>query len=427
MPKRTLTAAAVERLKPPKSGQEEHFDAGFPGLALRISYGGTRSWTYHYRSRGRQRRLTLGVYPAVSLAEAREKWRQARQEVDRGGDPAQAKVEAKATLPETVSEVGAEFFRRYARPRNRTADEIERMFDQHVYPVIGDLHMETVNRRDILRLLDRAEANGATIRVNRILTNVKRLFSWAEERGYIGSSPATGIKPPIKEVARDRVLSDNEIHALLKSCDKLGDPFGPIFKLLLLTGQRRTEISGASWFEVDLESAKLNIPANRVKNGRAHSVPLSGSAVEVLRTIPRHAGTNLVFPSRFSRTGSKGQRPVSGFTKGKQRLDGLMLKELQTVAAERGEDVTLVKLPEWRIHDLRRTAASGMARVGTPVHVVEKALNHISGSLGGIAGVYNRHDYKDEMRRAMNAWADFLDGMSAKKNDPVVYLSEARR
>lgn len=185
MPKRALTAAAVERLKPPAEGQVEHFDAGFPGLALRISYGGGRSWVYFYRTHGKQRRITLGTYPALSLADAREAWRMARAAVERGEDPAAAKVEAKRREPDTVRRVGEDFIARYAKPRNRTADEVARMFAQHLYPTLGHRRIETVTRRDVLDLLDGIEARTSGARANRVLANVRRLFGWAVERGIL--------------------------------------------------------------------------------------------------------------------------------------------------------------------------------------------------------------------------------------------------
>ena len=269
MPKRALTAAAVDRLKPPKSGQVEHFDTGFPGLALRVSYGGGRSWVYFFRADGRQRRLTLGVYPAMSLAEAREAWRTARAAVDRGDDPAAAKAEAKRREPDTVRSVGELFITRYAKPRNRTADEVARMFELHLYPALGKRRIETVTRRDILDLLDAVETKASAARANRVLANVRRLFSWAMERGIIEASPVANVKAPGQERSRDRVLSEDELRAFLRACERLGEPFGPLFRLLLLTGQRRDEVASAPWAEFNLPGAIWRVPAARTKNKRA--------------------------------------------------------------------------------------------------------------------------------------------------------------
>lgn len=422
MPKRKLTDKAVEKLKPPKAGQEEHFDSAYPGLALRISYGGSKSWVYHYRLKGRQRRLTFGGYPEFSLQEAHDLWRDARQKVREGSDPA---VREEEEAPKTVAELGEDFFVRYYRPRNRTSPEIERMFSQHLYPVIGQMQIEDVTQRDILRVLDRVEAGGATVRANRVLTATKRFLNWCIERGHLESSPAAHVKPPAKETPRDRVLTDEEIVALLAAIEEVGDPFGPIFHLLLLTGQRRTEVSDARWSEFDLAAGLWEMPPERVKNKRTHRLPLSDAATAILTGLPTKGEGNLLFPAQFRRVKDGEQRAVSGFTRAKERIDALMLAHMQKAAEERGDDPEAVSITKWTIHDLRRTAASGMARLGVPVHVVEKALNHVSGAVSGIAAVYNRHDYQDEVRSALNAWAGYVDGLTGD-GDGVVYLAAAK-
>jgi integrase len=250
--------------------------------------------------------------------------------------------------------------------------------------------------------LDKAEKTGATVRVNRVLSNLKRFFNWCVERGMIDASPAANVKPPVKEVARDRVLSEEEVAAFIKACEKMGEPFGRIMLLLLYTGQRRDEVSAARWSEFDLTARVWTLPADRVKNSRVHTLPLSSQVRTLVEGIVREQGNPYLFPARFSRTGSTDPRPVSGFTRAKERLDALMLEVLRETDPE-------AEMEPWRLHDLRRTAASGMARMGVGIHVVEKILNHVSGSLSGVAGVYNRHSYQDEMRAALQAWADWLD------------------
>ncbi|MGR3562946.1 MAG: tyrosine-type recombinase/integrase [Heliomarina sp.] len=425
MPKRALTAAAVERLKPPKSGQEDHFDSGYPGLALRIGYGGSRSWSFHYRLYGKQHRFRLGTYPAMSLAEARAAWREARSKVEANEDPRAAKLAAKQAEPETVQAIGEQYIERYCRPRNRTADETARMFELHVYPEIGHKPLIAVTRQDILRVLDKAEERGAKVRANRILANLKRFLNWSVERGYLETSPAAAIKAPAKETARDRILSDDEVTAFLRACEKLGAPFGPIFHLLLLTGQRREEVTGATWSEFDLSEGTWSLAADRVKNARAHMLPLSRQAHEAIAALPRTDGTSLLFPARFSRSGSSTPRPVSGFGRAKERIDALMLAELKAMAKEQGDDPDEVELPPWRLHDLRRTAASGMARLGVGIHVVEKVLNHVTGSISGVAAVYNRHSYQDEMRSALQAWANYVDNLTSHGCDNVIPMEVA--
>ena len=427
MPKRALTAAAVERLKPPVSGQTEHFDKGYPGLAIRISYGGGRSWVYFYRLHGKQRRLTLGTFPAMSLADAHDAWRVARSGVERGEDPAATKAEAKRTKPDTVRAIGEEFVEKYHRKqkKNRTADEVARMLELHLYPEIGHRPIKGIARRDILDLLDKAEERMPGAGRNRLLANVRRLFGWAVERDIIDASPVAGISAPTTEQPRERVLTDDELRAFLRACDRMGAPFGPLFRLLLLTAQRRDEVSGMRREELDLGAATWALPAARVKNKRAHAVPLAPQAVALLETMPE-AGP-FVFPARFHRDAANATaRPVSGFTVAKRRLDKLMVEELGKLAAERGDGATKVSLADWRLHDLRRTAASGMARIGISVHVVEKLLNHTSGTFAGVLGVYQRHEFSEEKRGAAQAWANFLDGLVATKPSNVVQIAETR-
>ena len=195
MAKRALTAAALDRLKPPATGQVEIFDNGYPGLAVRLSHGGGRSWVYFYRLHGKQRRLTFGAYPGLSLAEAREAWRTAKAAVERGQDPAAAKADAKRREPDTVRSVAEEFIAKYAKPRNRTANEVARMFELHLYPKLGSVRIEAVARRDVLDLLDSVEEKTSGARANRVLANVRRMFSWAVERSIIETSPAANGSP----------------------------------------------------------------------------------------------------------------------------------------------------------------------------------------------------------------------------------------
>jgi len=433
MPKVALTATLVEKRKAPETGQIDYFDKGHAGLALRISYGGRRSFVYIYRLRGKLHRLTLGSFPTMSLADAREAWRNASAKVAEGIDPRPQPTEAQQ--PDTVRVVGERFVAKYARPRNRTADEVERMFELHLYPALGDRDIGSVTRRDILDVLDSIEEKVSGARANRVLANIRRLFAWAVERGVIEVSPVANVKAPGEERARDRVLSDDELRAFRRACDRLGEPFGPLFRLLALTGQRRDEVASAPWSEVGLGDALWRLPGSRVKNGRAHDVPLAKQAVELITGLPSKGKSPLLFPAQYARPPRKGEaaervakeaRSVSGFAVAKARLDRLMLEELGRLAEKRGDAPEKVTLPDWRLHDLRRTAASGMARLGIGVHVVEKLLNHVSGTFAGIVGVYQRHEFADEKRAAAQTWANFLDGLTDEKPSNVVTLAEAR-
>ena len=201
------------------------------------------------------------------------------------------------------------------------------MFALHLYPALGHRPIETVTRRDILDLLDGIEAKASGARANRVLANVRRLFSWAVERGIIEASPAANVKAPGQETARDRVLTDDELRAFLRACERMGEPFGPLFRLLLLTGQRREEVAAMPWAELDLAGAVWRLPAARTKNKRASDVPLAEQAVAILEGLTRRSP--LVFPAQFSRDGHTEPRPLSGFGRAKERLDALMLEELR--------------------------------------------------------------------------------------------------
>lgn len=430
MTKRALTAAAVEKLKPPKTGQADHFDAGYPGLALRISYGGSKTWTFHYRIDGKQRRMRLGTLTTMTLAEARDAWRDARAKVEQGVDPSPPDADTaspqSAPVVHTVRSVGLDFIERYCRPRNRTANEVDKMFKNHLYPALGNRPIEDVTRKDILQFVDGVEKTVPGAGANRILANVRRMFGWAAEKGFIEATPVTNVPAPAKETSRDRVLSDNEVIAFLRAAEKAGDPFGPLIRLLLLTAQRRDEVAAAKWSEIDLKEGLWALPADRVKNGRGHVLPLSRQALALIEALPSRGNSEFLFPARFARVKGAAPRPVSGFGRTKERLDGLMLVQLQKMAEERGAATDDITLPDWRLHDLRRTAASGMARLGTPIHVTEKVLNHVSGVVSGVAAVYNRHSYRDEMRTALQAWANSLDALTSDVPSNVVQIAGAR-
>jgi integrase len=317
-----------------------------------------------------------------------------------------------------VRSVAEEFIAKYAKPRNRTANEVARMFELHLYPKLGSVRIEAVARRDVLDLLDSVEEKTSGARANRVLANVRRMFSWAVERSIIETSPAANVRAPGQERSRDRVLSDAEVRAFLAACHALGEPFGGLFKLLLLTGQRLDEVASMPWSELDLTGAVWNLPSERTKNKRASTVPLARQSVEILEGLMKRSP--LVFPATYHRDRSRTEpQPVSGFAVVKRRLDAMMLDELRRTAPE-------ATLPGWRLHDLRRTAASGMARNGAPVFVVEALLNHKSGTISGVAAVYNRFDYADEKQAAASAWANYLDGLAGRSADNVVPIGAAR-
>jgi integrase len=409
MPSIKLTAQTVANAKPPERGRIEYWDAMLPGFGLRVTEKGARSWTILYRVHGQLRRMTLGHYPALPLAAARDRARDALSEVEKGNDPATARTEERgqeeANFFQTVI---AEFIERHAKPNNRGWQRQDRDLRREFLPAWRNRPIGSIGRRDILELIDKISDRTSPRRANRYLALLKKLFGWCVDRGYIEASPASAVRPPGREVSRDRVLSDTEIRLVWEGSEKVGWPFGDLFRLLLLTAQRLGEVSAMRWGDVDLGKATWTVPAEIAKNGVANEVPLSSAAVAILHGMPSLGSNGYVFPAL---NGSG--RPVSGFSRAKSRLDKVVEAELA------GDDTP----PTWRLHDLRRSAASRMAELGVAPHVIERVLNHISGSQAGVAGVYNRFGYAPEKRHALETWAAHVERLIDPPSANVVSLT----
>lgn len=420
---KALTAAAVERLRPDADKRLEIPDGLLPGLYLVIQPGGAKSWAVRYRIGGKPKKLTIGGYPLFGVDKARAAARSALMAVQVGNDPASDKRAAKRNeaASDLFEDVARLFIERYAKPKNREwrgqasllglapdpasaeAKDDPRKFVIRAGSPVAKLQgrrLASIRKRDILDILDGIIDRGRAVSANRVLTVLKRMFSWAVERDIIDASPTAAVKAPTAETPRDRVLSDDELRAVWLAADEIGWPFGPAVKLLILTGQRRDEVGEMTWAEID--ESLWSIPAERAKNSRAHDVPLSGSALTILASVPRVAGER-----KFVFT-TTGETPVSGWSRAKTILDKKVLAILQKQAKDRGEKPEIVELPHWTLHDLRRTTATGLARLGIDLPTVEKLLNHVSGSFAGVAGIYQRHSFADEKRRAVEAWASFV-------------------
>ena len=329
MPRRALTAASIDHIKPPVSGQVEHFDKGFPGLALRISYGGGKSFVYFYRIGGKLRRMTLGTYPAISLAQARESWRKARLDVAAGRDPARVqKREASGTNFESVVR---DWLKR-DQAKNKSVREVERIVERELLPVWGHRAVADITRRDIRDLIDGIADRGAPIMALRVHAYVHRFFRWCVGRDIVEANPATDLPKVSGETRRDRVLSDEELIAVWEAAGKIGWPFGDAIRLLILTGARREEIGQLKWSEI--RGDLIALKGARTKNAEPHNIPLSPEAGTLLTAIPRIADSERVFTTN-------GKTSVSGWSRAKSNLDALS------------------GVKDWRIHDLRRTVATG--------------------------------------------------------------------
>ncbi|MES0051312.1 MULTISPECIES: integrase arm-type DNA-binding domain-containing protein [unclassified Mesorhizobium] len=423
---KVLTAEAVKSAKPDPDKRIERPDAALPGLYLVIQPSGVKSWALRYRFAGSPKKLTLGpvltersdpvggelpLGAAMTLVEARSAARTALQAIAEGKDPSKAKKVSKALQAlagdkDTVKVLGESFIDRYAKPRNRSWAEVERQFKVEINPVFGDLRAKDITKRQVLDLLDGIIDRGSPVTANRVFASLRKFFSWLVDRDVITASPCAGVKMPTAEKSRERVLSDDELRLFWKATGALDYPFGPMFRLLLVTGQRREEVSGMTLKEIALGAdAVWTLPGARVKNGIEHIVPLSTMATEIIEGLPKIGKKGFVFTTT-------GDTHVTGYSRSKDRLDAKMLEIMRSDAQERGEDQEAVKaIPHWTLHDLRRTVASRLAGLNINLPVIEKLLNHVSGTFAGIVGVYQRHEFKDEKRRAMNAWADYLGAL----------------
>ncbi|MDQ0395198.1 tyrosine-type recombinase/integrase [Labrys monachus] len=415
-----LTQVAIDNLRPGPARREIP-DGKVRGLYLVVQPArpdGERrlSWAFRYRINGKPAKFTIGPYlgDGLGLAEARKKAERLRAQVADGVDPASEKKETRKAAEEagraerdTVEKIASSFIDRYAKPNTRESSwrEYERILNREVVPLWKKRSVQDIAKRDVIDLLDGIVDRGAPVQANRVLAVVRKLFNWCVERGILQISPCAGLKAPTGETSRDRVLSDIELRLVWNAAEGQGWPFGPLAQLLLLTGQRREEVAGMQWSEVDLDKALWTIPKERAKNGVAHEVPLSAPAVEILRKLPKISGKKgAVYV--FTTTG---ETPVSGYAKAKRSLDKSILEALRRSAADAGGNADKIGEPErWTFHDLRRTMASGMARLGINLPVIEKILNHVSGSFGGIVGVYQRHSFSDEKRAALETWGRFV-------------------
>jgi integrase len=400
--KKKLDDRTIRNLKPPPSGRLEIWDKLLPGFGLRVTENDVRTYFVMYRTgfgEGRkQRRYRLGDAKIMTLGEAREAARTALNKVVRGIDPAEDRVPVQGIqmAPDSFAAAAATYLDRNVRKNTRppTYREAKRIFDVDLIPAWGARPIATVTRRDIDAVLNGIVDRGAEVQANRVLARLRTFFNWAVDKEYVAASPVARMKPPTRERARDRALDDDEIRWFWQATGQLGWPFGPLFRLLLVTAQRRDEISGMTWSELDLERRVWTIPRERAKNDRAHDVALSQLALEIIAELPM-VDRVLVFTTN-------GKQPVSGFSRAKVRLDALMNRirrdQLRGAAGA-------AQIEDWILHDLRRTAATGMAGLATGPHIVDKVLNHVSGAIRGVAAVYNRHGYEKERAAALEAWA----------------------
>lgn len=418
---KAFTAKTIEAIKPDPAKRIEKPDPGLQGLYLVTQPSGAKSWALRYRFGGKPAKLTLGRWPAMGLAEARAAASEALDKIDHGKNPSAekkatkaAKLEAQLSERDKIKTLIGQFDKRHLSSL-KSGRVVRRELDRHVVSEWGERDIHEITKRDVIDLLDGIADSGRVVTANRVRAYLNKFLNWAVERDILPMNPATGVKPVAKEGSRDRVLSDDEIRWFWQACEAEGFPWGPFGKVLLLTGQRLGEVAQIT--DQEIRGDLWHLSAERTKNGRAHNVPLSEPARDVLAGVDRIKDKDGLVRFVFTTTGAS---PVSGFFKARAHLHSAMAK---VAAEERGE---AVEIPRWTFHDLRRTAATGMARLGIPVRVTEAVLNHVSGTGGGIVGVYQRHDYADEKRQALDAWGRFALALIEGKADNVVRLEGAR-
>jgi integrase len=366
-----------------------HFDDALSGFGYRLRESGDdirKTWIVQYRRAGATRRLLLGSAEVLSADQARAAAKKALAEIALGGDPQAAKAARRSADKFTLAAVVVEFLAaKDGTLRPRTFTEVQRYLTGPYFKPLHTMPVDQIARRDVAtRLLIIARKRGAPTAA-RARAMLSELYSWAMGQGLVEANPIIGTNRPKTAPPRSRVLTDQEIVSVWNGAG--ADDFGRVVRLLILTAQRRTEVGGMSWRELDLERGAWTIPSGRTKNGREHTLPLPPLALDIIAGIPRVVGREYLFGPR-----------AAGFTswnRPKQILDRRL-----------GDQVG-----PWRLHDLRRSAATRMCDLGVAPHVVEQILNHHSGHRGGVAGIYNRSSYQREVRAALALWDDHIRGI----------------
>lgn len=427
MARQTLKDRTLRNLKPaPKGERYELLDAIVPGLGIRVTDTGKKTFFLQARYPGPRRakdeegaplpgrrpptRRALGEYGAISLEEARQKARGWLEVLQRGVDPSLAELEARRAAERqalaTFESVAEAFIEHIERDGQRKADVVARELRKEFIPVWRDRPITSVTADDVTDVIDAVVARGAPYSAHNHLSNVRRLFNWAIARRRYGldHSPCDRMRPKEvigKKASRTRILNDNEIRAFWRAATAMEYPYGPLFKLLLVTIQRKSEIADAVRSERNLNRALLEIPAERMKMGAGHVVPLSPLAVEIFSSLPEFEGKYL-FTTTF------GEKPVDGFSKAKKRLDALMLLELGKVAAEAGGDADKVRLQPFVLHDLRRTGRTALSSLPISDIVRELVIAHAK---PGLHKVYDQYAYLEEKRQALELWSNKLQSI----------------
>lgn len=416
-----LTEQAVARRKPPKTGRDEIDDLVVPGLVLRVTDKGAKSWSLLYRvageggetatglpKRGKLRRITLGRHPAMGLKAAREAARKALETADAGTDPVAVRagelIERCQQRARTVRAVCEEYIEKHAKPKTRNWEGTAACLNKYLLAAWGDRPFTDIKRKDVIDLIDEVAASvggGAAINV---MKSGRAVWNWAWKRELVTSNPFAKVDVPHDPVEQERALEASEIAVVWQAACRLGYPFGDLVRLLLLTGQRRTNIAQMQWSWLDLGAATMTIPKQYYKGKRTHLVPLSRNAMQLIAGLPRFRAGDFVL------TTTHGRRPISGFSTAKNKLDA------EVLAVLRQKDPQALPLDPWKLHDLRRTVATGLQKLNYDPVVIDKVLGH---SFAGLRAVYMKHDYRTQKAEALEAWGEYLRLVVGEAGDNV--------
>jgi integrase len=379
MPRIKLTKSSIDALPTPSSDQV-YWDVGCPGFGVKVTPNGRKVFFVLYRLGGtgsKLRKYTIGPYGRVTLHQARVAAQKVFAAKVEGRDLSAEKREARRRVVADRVEDLLETFIAQHVSQNRSAREISRLLRREVGRPWTARSIHEITKRDVVEVISAIEQRGAPSTANKALKSIKTFLRWCVGRAVLDRSPAEGVPLPAKEVARDRVLNDQELAQIILAARKMGGPYGGIVEFLALTGQRREEVARMTWEELDLRQRVWTIPKSRTKNAKEHAVHLSEQSMALLKRMTVRG------PFVFSVLGTK---PFQDFSQAKRQID-----ELSRVTG-------------WRLHDLRRTCVSGIARLGIAPHVADKILNHQGGTISGVAAVYQRHEFLLERQEALERW-----------------------
>jgi integrase len=415
------------------------FDTACPGWGVRVTVKGTRTFIAQWSDPATRRKVRepLGMWGNLTIEQAREAARARLGAVAKGINPrAERERQRKAAERERAETaltfdalIGEWKALHLAHRRPRYAAEAERAIRCGL-PDLLKRPAARISRSDAVNALDQIVKAGKAVTAGRTMAYARACFAWGNRRGKVPGNPFAELPIAAGTTERERALSDTEAAEVWAAASALGYPFGPFYKLLILTLQRREEVAGIRWSEISDDMTRWTLPGARMKNGKPHVVHLPEAARAVLRSIPRVEGCDLVFSTTTYRLGAPDAapngrrkaepRPISGFSQGKRYLDAAIARARAEAAAELGQKASA--MAPWRVHDLRRTGVTTLAALGFDSIVVDKLLAHHPAKLRGVAGVYQRHDFARERAAALDAWAAHVTG---EKPGNVVPLREA--